>query len=1290
MSIGVDSVIYPLAPVQAEIWLAQQIDPHSAVYNVAQFVAIDGLIEPAIFEAALRQVVEEAQSVRLQFINSGDEVQQFIGSSDWALAILDFSTETHPQAAAEAWMKADYQKPIDLSKDSLFGYALLKVESDKFLWYQRYHHIAMDGFGRALVAQRVADVYNAMVQGKEIAPSPFGSISQLLQNEAEYRASEQWAEDKDYWLKRCADLPEPVTLASCSADACHYSLRETAYFDTSYLQGLDPSQSFVRHVAALVIASMAAYLYRLTGMEDVVIGFPVTARNAVARSIPGMVTTTLPIRLTVLPTMSLTSLMEQAAQEIRDTLKHQRYPGEVLRRDLALAPYQRLFGVNINIVPFNQDLSFGGHSSTLHTFETGPVEDLSVRVCPQSNNAELRIEFNANPARYTPEEVITHQRRFLRFLEILATNQAQSISDIDLLDAAERQQLLVDWNDTVKPYPQGQCLHQLFEAQVERTPEAIALVYEDQELSYAELNARANRLAHQLIELGVGPDKRVAICVARSPAMVVGLLAILKAGGSYVPLDPAYPSERLTYIFANAAPVILLVDAVGRTALDKASLSSITVLDPNELPESAINNPHVPELNSSHLAYVIYTSGSTGTPKGVMVEHRNIVNLAQAHPAYYEIGPSSRVLQFASPSFDTSVSEIFMALSCGASLSLPSNIVRQDLNELWNYIEKYAITHATLTPALLQDGTILPNPETQLTLILAGEPSSVALVKSLTRAHTVFNAYGPTEATVCATAWRCSPNFNEEVISIGRPLANTRIYVLDAYGQPVPLGIVGELYIGGVGVARGYLNRPELTAERFLPDPFSNQVSARMYKTGDLVRYLPDGNVKFLGRNDHQIKIRGFRIEPGEIEARLIEHPLVHEAAVLALGEGSEKRLIAYVVAEAVEQLASMLREHLAPKLSDYMMPSAFVRLDALPLTPNGKLDRQALPTLSNEDFAHQAYEAPQGEIEITLVNIWAEVLQAKKISRYDDFFALGGHSILAMRMISHARKRGIEISLGMVFEAPTIMELAKRLLKSDNALINLFDILFPIKSTGSRPPLFCIHHGGGLSWCYASLSRHLDADQPIYGLQARGFDGVSPLAETVDAMVADYIKLIRRLQPKGPYHLLGWSLGGSIAHSIAVQLEQQDEKVVLLALLDSRSTYSDDSIDLQEELKFFYGEAMARYGDETMPTEETSFWERSLNIHKNNVRLAQTLSPLIYSGDMLYFRATIPQGESKLRAPLDLWKPYVLGNIEIRDIHSTHNYMDEQAPMAEIGLILAQKLDQLQETQPSQIEVAI
>ncbi len=444
MPICVDSITYSLTPVQTEIWLAQQIDSHSAVYNVAQFMAIDGFIEPAIFEAALRQVVEEAQSVRLQFINNGDEVQQFVGSSDWALAMLDFSAEANPQAAAEAWMKADYEKPVDLSKGPLFGYALLKVASDKFLWYQRYHHIAMDGFGRSLVAQRVADVYNAMVQGKEIAPCPFGTISQLLQNAAEYRASEQWIEDKAFWIKRCADLPEPVTLASCSADACHYSLRQTAYFDTSYLQGLDPSQSFARHVATLVIASMAAYLYRLTGTEDVVIGFPVTARNAVTRSIPGMVTTTLPIRLTVLPTMSLTSLMEQAAQEIRDTLKHQRYPGEVLRRDLALASYQRLFCVDINIVPFNQDLSFGGHSSTLHTFETGPVEDLSLRVCPQSNNEKLRIDFNANPACYTSEELIAHQHRFLRFLKILTTNPTQSISDIDLLDVNERQKLLVD------------------------------------------------------------------------------------------------------------------------------------------------------------------------------------------------------------------------------------------------------------------------------------------------------------------------------------------------------------------------------------------------------------------------------------------------------------------------------------------------------------------------------------------------------------------------------------------------------------------------------------------------------------------------------------------------------------------------------------------------------------------------------------------------------------------------------------------------------------------------------
>ncbi|WP_338911511.1 non-ribosomal peptide synthase/polyketide synthase [Mycetohabitans rhizoxinica] len=611
-----------------------------------------------------------------------------------------------------------------------------------------------------------------------------------------------------------------------------------------------------------------------------------------------------------------------------------------------------------------------------------------------------------------------------------ASNNAETpVCKLNLLPPAERETLLNTWNATATPYPAHQCIHQVFEEQVKRTPDAIALVDEDQALTYTKLNARANRLAHRLIELGVQPDTRVALCVARSPAMVVGLLAILKAGGAYVPLDPAYPSERLTHILADSAPELVIADAAGQAALGQAALASRTVLDPNVLPERAATNPHVRELLSSHLAYVIYTSGSTGTPKGVMVEHRSVVNLVQAQIDCFGIGPFSRILQFASLGFDVNTSETFIALNSGASLYLPPDTARHDRNELWRYLEKHAITYADIPPALLQAGDDLPYLSTPVTLILGGEAPSATLLRNLVRqGAVVFNAYGPTETTICSTVWRGLQGFNGEVVPIGRPLANTRIYLLDAHGQPVPLGAVGELYIGGVGVARGYLNRPELTVERFVTDPFCDVENALMYKTGDLARYLPDGNLVFLGRNDHQIKIRGFRIEPGEIETRLREHPQVRDAAVLTLGDGGDKRLVAYVVAESSEQLANTLRAHLLTCLPEYMVPAAFVRLDAFPLTQSGKLDRRALPAPHADAFARQAYEAPQGEAETVLATVWAELLGLSHIGRHDSFFALGGNSLLAVQMIDRLRRVGLTLSVRALFEASTLSVLAHSL----------------------------------------------------------------------------------------------------------------------------------------------------------------------------------------------------------------------------------------------------------------------
>ncbi|WP_338911146.1 non-ribosomal peptide synthase/polyketide synthase [Mycetohabitans rhizoxinica] len=1021
---------YPLFAAQTEIWLAQQLHPDSPVYNIAQYTTIEGAVDSAVFEAAWQQVISEADSLRLQFIESDEGLRQYIGSPNGLLPILDFSAEADPLAAAQVWMRADYAQPVDILREPLFRGALLKVAPEQFVWYQRSHHIIMDGYGGVLIAQRIAHVYSAMCKG--IAPDPclFGSVLQLLKNDTQYRTSARWSRDEAYWLKRCTGWPEPATLARWSAPALQHRLRQTTYLSA---QSTRSYAEDANRLAQFMTAAMAAYIYRLTGVQDVVLGLPVTARLGADRHIPGMVSNTLPLRLTVQPNMDLSSLMQQTAQEIQRGFRYQRYPSETLRRKLGLAPGQLLFSTTVNVMPFDYDLSFGECASTSHNLLNGPVEDLMVGVYALSDKSQLRIDFNANPACYTVDELVAHQRRFVRFMEALAADATQLIGSIDLLEAEERHRLLVEWNATQREYPAHLCVHQLFEAQVAHTPQATALVWEDQTLSYAELNARANRLAHRLIELGIVPETRVAICVERSPAMVVGLLAILKAGGAYVPLDPAYPGERLLQVLADAAPDIVLADAAGRVALGEAALTTRTVLDPNTLPALADTNPLVPGLTARHLAYVIYTSGSTGKPKGVMVVHSGLTNyVTWAMQAY---APREGAVVSSSLSFDATVTSLWTPLLYGSTVQLLQS--GKELEALEAYVRQaQAEGLVKITPAhldMLGQRLQSEGAKTRVAaFVIGGEvlnASTIAMWQRIQPGVRLINEYGPTETVVgCVVYEAGTPLTQAGSVPIGRPIANTRIYLLDAHGQPVPLGAVGELYIGGVGVARGYLNRPELTAERFVCDPFSDEPGARLYKTGDLARYRPDGNLEFLGRNDHQIKLRGFRIEPGEIEARLAEHPQVRDAVVLARGENNDKRLIAYIVAEADDTLASTLRAHVAAALPEYMVPAAFVRLDAWPLTPNGKLDRRALPEPDDDALAHHAYEAPQGELETMLAAIWGELLGVERISRHDNFFALGGHSLLAVQLIERLRRRGLGVSVRALFDTPILSALAQAL----------------------------------------------------------------------------------------------------------------------------------------------------------------------------------------------------------------------------------------------------------------------
>ena len=614
------------------------------------------------------------------------------------------------------------------------------------------------------------------------------------------------------------------------------------------------------------------------------------------------------------------------------------------------------------------------------------------------------------------------------------------ICSLDVLPAAERQKLVVDFNQSAAPYPSGVCLHALFEAQVERTPHAIAVVHEGASLTYAELNLRANRLAHHLRKMGVVPDSRVAICVERSPELVVGLLAILKAGGGYVPLDPTYPIDRLAYMLEDSAPSVALVQA-SATALETGAIPALDLqADAAAWAGEAESNPRLEGLTSRHIAYVIYTSGSTGRPKGVMVEHANVVNLVHAHAGLCSLTSSDRVLQFASYSFDNSVAEIFPALSIGAAIVLrPAGLVTPD-DSFVDFMVENRVTVTDLPTAFWHQwaqevGAGRSKPHAGLRVVVAGgEKAELRHLfdwfEGCGGHHPRWiNTYGPTEATVNSVVLSVDRAMAGKLddIPIGRPVSNASIHILDARGQLAPIGVPGEIHIGGAGVARGYFNQPELTAKRFVADPFAAKPGARLYKTGDLGRWLPDGTVQYLGRNDFQVKIRGYRIELGEIEATIATCRGVRET-VVAVREDTpgDKRLVAYVVPEpGVELSAAGLREQIAGTLPAYMLPAAFVQLKALPLTPSRKIDRKALPAPEGDSYAARTYEAPVGDIETTLAGIWAEVLNIGHVGRRDNFFELGGHSLLVVTVIERMRRADLEVDVRALFTAPTLAALA-------------------------------------------------------------------------------------------------------------------------------------------------------------------------------------------------------------------------------------------------------------------------
>ncbi|MFI1582861.1 amino acid adenylation domain-containing protein [Embleya sp. NPDC020630] len=1050
----------PLTSAQREFWLAEQRRPGiGAAYRVAECVEIHGPVDAALFEAALRQAVSEAEAVGLRVVEGGDGPTQIVDADrQWSLPHVDVGGEACPEAAARAWVAADMDTPVDVSRGPLFRFALFRLGTDRWWWYGSSHHLAMDGFGFALVARRVARVYTALVAGKAPGASPFGSPEHLVRADLDYRTSEQFDADRAYWTNALADLPDPAPLPA-RPDLAHGDdgAEDGVWFPgTGRRTRARPMASPEALRAAsersgtqrsrYAIAAAAAYAHRLTGARDVLLGLVVSGRmRRDLLNIPGVLANIVPLRLRMHPAMPLAELLASVDAAVEQAVAHERYRGEDITRDLGLPdPVGSRFTMTVNVMTFGAPLTFAGHRSTTHNLSRGGVAGPTLVVLEQRDGAGLRLELHAPAERYTDADLMDHQTRLLRLLDAMATaDPERRVGDLELLSDDERRESM----GPREPAPTAvvrTVVPELFEVHARTAPQAVAVVCGADSLTYGQLNAGANRLAHALIARGVGPEDIVALLLPRGVEMVTTILAVLKAGAAYLPIEPDCPATRLGDTLADTGATLLLTHCAIHAAIDPAPETNSLLLDApstvallRDLPDS---DPLV-TIDPRHPAYLIHTSGSTGRPKGVMVSHRNMVRLFAMTRGHFACGADDVWTMFHSYTFDVSVWEIFGALLHGGRLVVVPHDTTRSPEKFLRLLVDERVTVLCQTPSAFHPLMHADREAPQLgqalslrTVTLVGEALDPARLEDWYSRHgdrgaAVLNLYGPTETTMYVTqaAFDRATAAAAGASVIGTVLPDMRAFVLDAALRPVPPGVPGELYLAGEGLARGYRNRPSLTAERFVACPYATP-GERMYRTGDLVRRRADGALVYLGRADRQIKIRGFRIEPGEVETVLAGHPSVARVAVAARGDRpGDRRLVAYIVPGPGGATAAELRGHARRHLPDHMVPSVFMTLDALPLTVNGKLDTAALP--APEQHLGEAGRAGRTPHEQVLGELFAEILDLPRVGADDSFFDLGGHSLLATRLISRLRAvLGIEVGIRTLFEAPTPAGLAARL----------------------------------------------------------------------------------------------------------------------------------------------------------------------------------------------------------------------------------------------------------------------
>ncbi|MEJ1929778.1 amino acid adenylation domain-containing protein, partial [Nostoc sp. NIES-2111] len=1054
----------PLSYAQQRLWFLDKLNPNSPFYNLLVALRLDGTLNRTALQQSLQEIIYRHEALRTNFITvNGEPVQvikeQRIESREQEiLSIVDLqhlstlvlsdSCRAEPRQAEVTEKEIALQQlaqqlahqPFNLADESLIRTTLVVLSETEHALLVFIHHIVFDGWSMGVFVQELMALYNAYSQGQisPLTPLPI-QYADFAIWQRQWLQGDVLQSQLSYWQQQLKDAPALLSLPTdrprppVQTFAGAYQKFSLSSELTDRLTKLSQEQG-----CTLFMTLLAAYdtlLYRYTGQSDILVGTPIANRDrSEIEGLIGFFVNTLVMRSNLAGNPSFSELLTRVREVALGAYTHQNLPFEMLVE--ALQPERNLSHTPLFQVVFNlqnspvQELELAGLTvSSLPVESTTTKVDLALSMENTTQGLLGVWEYNTDLFDASTIERITGH--FVTLLEAIVANPQERISQLPLLTAVE-QQLLVDWNNTWVDYPENKCIHQLFEEQVQHTPDAVAVVFENQQLTYQQLNCRANQLAYYLRSLGVKPDTLVGICVERSIDMVMGLLGILKAGGAYLPLDPEYPPERLSFMLEDAQVPLLLTQQklIERLPQHQAKLICLDEIW-SQIAQNNQTNPNI-GVRAFHLANVIYTSGSTGRPKGVMVEHRGLCNLAQAQIQTFGLTSDSRVLQFASFSFDASIWEVVMAFGSGGTLYLGTKDSLLPGKPLIERLHDYSITHITLPPSAL---AVMPVEELPAlkTMIVAGEACPAELIKQWSIGRNFFNAYGPTEATVCATIGKATPKAiakctpEDEKISIGKAIANTQVYILDKNLQPVPVGVPGELHIGGVGLARGYLNRTELTQEKFIHNPFG---TGRLYKTGDLARYLPNGNIEYLGRIDNQVKIRGFRIELAEIESLLGQHSNVQNCCVIAHEKTpSNKSLVAYVVPQKdITLTTEELRQFLANQLPGYMVPAAFVILESLPLTPNGKVDRRALP---NPDLHQESldYVMPNTEIETIIADIWQKTLAIEKVGIYNNFFELGGHSLLLVKVNQQLQEKlGLELSIVDMFNYPTIHSLSQYL----------------------------------------------------------------------------------------------------------------------------------------------------------------------------------------------------------------------------------------------------------------------